>query len=99
EGLAAIGRAVLIGIRFDIAVVACIFLPLVILHGAAVALPSARSLRHVFVASVFAAGIFVAGFWLADIQYFHDAGKHFTYEAFEFLNRDLIPITQGAFEL
>jgi len=44
-----------------------------------------------------AVAFFILVFWFADIQYFEEAGKHFTYEAFAYIGTVLPTIVSGAF--
>jgi phosphoglycerol transferase MdoB-like AlkP superfamily enzyme len=91
--------ALIVGLRFNIAVVAYLFIPTTLLYCATLFVPRIRTVRYLFAAWVVASAGFISVLWLADIQYFQDAGKHFTYEAVQFLNLDLLPIVSAAFRL
>ena len=100
ESSAALAWAMAVELQFNVAVVAYLFIPLTVLYCAALLAPQVRFLQFLVGMYVVAAAMFISVFWLADIQYFHDAGKHFTYEAFEFLNRrDMLPIISAAYKL
>src|SRR5262245_41989689 len=68
EGAGALAWAMAIGLRFNIAVVAYLFIPLTVLYCAALLAPKVRLLRYMFGACVVASAMLMSAFWLADIQ-------------------------------
>ncbi len=86
------------GLRFDISTLAYCVFPAILLFFVLVEL---KVPRIAFVLRAYLAGFatlltFVV---LADIQYFGEAGKHFTYEALSYLGISFLPILSTAFKL
>jgi len=98
EGFGSMIWALFLGMRFDISILAYFFIPgLVIFY--AVIMTKARFAEWVLKVYFIGLAFFILVFWLADIQYFQEAGKHFTYEAFAYFNSTLPSIISGAFKL
>ncbi len=91
-------RSLYKGLRFDFAVVAYLAGPAIIFYQLA-ALLNRRGLIWLLIGYLSTVSIVILFLWLADIQYFQEAGKHFTYEAFVYLNTSVIPVILGAFRL
>ena len=86
------------GLRFDLASLAYLLGPAFLLYHV-LAFVNRPVLRWILSLYLVIISIFMLLLWLADIQYFLEAGKHFTYEAFVYLNSSIIPIVFGAFRL
>ena len=98
DGLDMIAWAILTGLRFDIAILAYLFIPALVFYYALAVMK--KNLMKWFLEGYFIAmALFIQLFWLADIQYFEEAGKHMTHEAFAYLGISLLPILSGAFKL
>ncbi len=87
-----------VGLRFDISILAYFFIPAVFLYHLLV-LKKTRLTEWIFEGYFIAMAFFILVFWFADIQYFEEAGKHFTYEAFAYIGTVLPTIVSGAFRL
>ena len=98
EGWTCVLWAVGHGLRFDAATTALVLAPAVLLYHGAV-LTRGRVLRRLLVAYLVVAVLGVSILWLADLQYFDETGKHFTYEPLVYLGAPAIPTFLGAFEL
>ena len=98
EGFGSMIWALFLGMRFDFSILAYLFIPgLVIFY--AMIMTKARFAEWAFKGYFIGLAFFILVFWLADIQYFQEAGKHFTYEAFAYFNSTLPSIISGAFKL
>jgi phosphoglycerol transferase MdoB-like AlkP superfamily enzyme len=89
---------VLLGGRFDLAVVVFVLSPALLVYHllAATGWLPLRQLLFAYLTGV----VFLVPFvGFADLQYFEEAGKHLTYEATAYLNLSAIPIVSGAFQL
>ena len=97
-GAEALLASVLRGIQFDLAMVAFVLAPALLVYHllAATGWALLRQLLLAYLTAVVFLVIFV-GF--ADLQYFEEAGKHLTYEATAYLDLSAVPIVSGAFSL
>ncbi len=86
------------GLRFDFAALVYLLGPAVLFYHLA-ALINRRGLRWLLITYLVSIAIITLFLWLADVQYFQEAGKHFTYEAFVYLNTSIAPVILGAFRL
>jgi phosphoglycerol transferase MdoB-like AlkP superfamily enzyme len=98
DGFGELTRALFVGMRFDISILAYFFIPAVFLYHLLV-LKKTRLTEWIFEGYFIAVAFFILVFWFADIQYFEEAGKHFTYEAFAYIGTVLPTIVFGAFKL
>ena len=98
DGFGELIMALFVGMRFDISILAYFFIPAVFLHQL-LTLKKTRLTEWIFVGYFIAMAFFILVFWFADIQYFEEAGKHFTYEAFAYIGTVLPTIVSGAFRL
>lgn len=96
-GFHLVGEALLKGLRFDMAALAYVMIPVLVLYFIFVSLISRRLNRALlYYLTIF--GCILSFLFLADIQYFEEAGKHFTYEALSYLD-SATPMISGAFRL
>jgi phosphoglycerol transferase MdoB-like AlkP superfamily enzyme len=98
DGFGSIVRALLLGLRFDVSILLYLFIPAILIYYSMVVINN-RLLKWIFQGYFIAMALFIQILWLADIQYFEEAGKHFTYEAFAYLGVSLVPVLSGAFKL
>jgi phosphoglycerol transferase MdoB-like AlkP superfamily enzyme len=98
DGVGELVRALFFGMRFDISILAYFFIPAIFLYHLLI-LKKTRLTELIFEWYFIAVAFFVLVFWFADIQYFEEAGKHFTYEAFAYIGTVLPTIVSGAFKL
>jgi phosphoglycerol transferase MdoB-like AlkP superfamily enzyme len=97
-GYGAMAHSLYKGLRFDFAVIAYLSGPAIIFYHLA-ALTNRRGFRWLLISYLSSISMIILFLWLADIQYFQEAGKHFTYEAFVYLNTSIVPVISGAFRL
>ena len=98
DGFGSIIQALFVGMRFDISILAYFFIPAIFLYHLLV-LKKTRLTEWIFQGYFIVMAFFIPVFWFADIQYFEEAGKHFTYEAFAYIGTVLPSIVSGAFTL
>lgn len=94
----AMGISLWKGLRFDFAAITYLLIPAVLLYHLA-AFINRRIFRWSLIGYLVIISMLTLFLWLADIQYFQEAGKHFTYEAFVYLNTSITPVISGAFRL
>lgn len=97
-GLPAIGEALLVGLRFDAAVLGGVLLPaaaILFLYGAT----GRRLVRGMLLAYLVVAELAVLLVGLMDLQYFEESGKHMTYEATAYLDTTGLPVLIGGFQV
>jgi phosphoglycerol transferase MdoB-like AlkP superfamily enzyme len=98
EAFGSIVRALFLGLRFDISILAYLFLPAILLYHAMV-ITGWRLLKWIGGGYFIMVALIYQVLWFADLQYFEAAGKHFTYEAFLYLGPSVLPMVSGAFKL
>lgn len=89
--------AALAGLRFSAAALVYLLSPALVLYTLA-AFCRARLIRRGLYLYMGVASLTMLFIWLADMIYFQEAGKHFTYEAFVYLNTQITPILAGTFK-
>ena len=91
-------RALLRGLRFDLAAVCLLLVPAAVLYfGTAVV--RGKLIRRVVLTYIVAAASLIPVAGVADLQYFEESGKHLSYEAWAYLGPDVLPMIGGAFRL
>ena len=98
DGFGELGKALFFGMRFDVSILAYFFIPAVFLYQLLL-LKRTRLTERIFEGYFTVMAFFILVFWFADLQYFEEAGKHFTYEAFAYIGTVLPSIVSGAFKL
>lgn len=97
-GFSQIAGALWMGVRFDAAVLSAVLVPAGVLYHIA-AVSKGRVVRWALQALLALFVLVLPGLAVADIQYFEEAGKHFTYEVFTHLSPTDAPVFMGAFQL
>jgi len=97
-GYLAIGMGLLKGLRFDISALAFLLSPALVLYHILVATRN-RIFERLLLIYITILAFLLSSFSCADMQYFDEAGKHFTYELWNYLGPSAIPMISGAFEL
>jgi len=94
----AIGKALAEGARFDAAALTWLLAPALLLYYVA-AVTKWRPLLFGLIAYMALLATLISLVYLADLQYFREAGKHFTYEVTVYLDNSILPVITGAFRL
>jgi len=91
-------RALGMGARFDAATLSILLMPAGLLYHIA-AVTKGRAIRWALRAYLALLAVVLVTLAVADMQYFEESGKHFTYEVFAHLTPTDAPVFKGAFSV